>query len=93
MSSKAAVSANTLYIIYNADASIMGKLSYGYRKLTCGNENPACAACEITNGGLSLNQTPAWKQAKAEIMEGKKMGVKEVHRNELSVEVSACVSV
>lgn len=36
----------TLYVLYNADASIMGKLKYGYRKLCKSSEdNPACAAC------------------------------------------------
>ena len=41
------MAANTLYILYNADASIMGKLKYGYRKICKSTEeNPACAACK-----------------------------------------------
>jgi len=31
---KQKMASRTLYIIYNADASILGKLNYGYRKLT-----------------------------------------------------------
>ncbi|KAL8822163.1 MAG: hypothetical protein Q9170_008401, partial [Blastenia crenularia] len=60
----------TLYIIYNASASIMGKLSYGYRKLTNTDKcNPTCAACDITHGGLHLDETAQWKAAKASMLE------------------------
>lgn len=38
----------TLYVLYNADASIVGKLRYGYRKICHSTEeNPACAACTL----------------------------------------------
>lgn len=87
MSSKPTISPNTLYILYNANASVMGKLSYGYRKLTCAKDKPACAACDITNGGLSLEQTPAWKEVKGEIQRERKVEVRELHRDELSSEV------
>lgn len=79
----------TLYILYNADASIMGKLSYGYRKLTNKDKDkPTCAACDITHGGLHLDETAQWKTAKAEIVEsGVVKGVKQFHRDELDAEV------
>jgi hypothetical protein len=58
----------TLYIIYNATGTIMGKLSYGYKKINCPKDaDPICAACEITHGGLSLKETPGWVAAKSEI--------------------------
>ena len=79
----------TLYILYNADASVMGKLAYGYRKLTTKDEDkPACAACDITHGGLHLDETSQWKAAKAEVVEsGAVKEVKQFHRDELDGEV------
>jgi hypothetical protein len=78
----------TLYIVYNADASIMGKLKYGYRKITCPEDAEAeCAACEITHGGLSLKETPAWMETKKEI-EAANVKVVQWHRDELSLKVS-----
>lgn len=77
----------TLYILYNADASLMGKLTYGYRKMTSPEDKPACAACDITHGGLHLDETPAWKEAKAEINRDE-VELKQLHRDELSGEVS-----
>ena len=79
---------NTLYIIFNANASVMGKLSYGYRKLTSPKDRPACAACDITNGGLHLEQSAAWKEAKAEIGREGEVEVRELHRDELGDDVS-----
>lgn len=79
----------TLYILYNADASVMGKLSYSYRKLTSKDpDKPACAACDITHGGLHLDETSQWKTAKAEIVgSGAVKEVKQLHRDELDKEV------
>ncbi|MDI1486558.1 MAG: hypothetical protein OHK93_005789 [Ramalina farinacea] len=58
----------TLFILYNADASIMGKLKYSYRKLTTSKDcTPACAACDITHGGLHLDETSDWKRVKGEV--------------------------
>ena len=59
-----------LYVLYNAEASWMGKLNYGFRKLTAPKDKPACAACDITHGGLHLNETAEWKKAKVEMAEG-----------------------
>ena len=78
----------TLYILYNANGSIMGKLSYGYRKLTCSSDNPACAACDITHGGLHLDETVEWKKMKAEIASQGGVQVKQLHRDELDKEVN-----
>ena len=78
---------STLYILYNADASILGKLHYGYRKLTAPKDKPACAACDITHGGLHLDETAAWKEAKAEITKGGGVEVKQMHRDEMTGEV------
>ena len=84
----------TLYIIYNANASIIGKLNYGFRKLTAGKDAPpACAACDITHGGLHLDETDDWKRAKEELLRqkgGNEGGVelKQLHRDEVSGDVS-----
>lgn len=78
---------STLYILYNADASVMGKLNYGYRKFTAPKDKPACSACDITHGGLHLDETAAWKEAKAEIASKGDVEVKQKHRDELSSEV------
>ena len=79
----------TLFILYNADASIMGKLKYSYRKLTTPKDcTPACAACDITHGGLHLDETSDWKRVKGEVAGKGGMEVKQLHRDELGGEVS-----
>lgn len=76
-----------LLIIYNADASVRGKLNYAYRKLSSSSaENPACAACDITHGGLSLKEVPNWTSAKKEI-EGEGLEVVQWHRDEIEPRV------
>ncbi|KAI4085980.1 MAG: hypothetical protein LQ344_007951 [Seirophora lacunosa] len=68
----------------------MGKLSYGYRKLTAKDPDnkPACAACDITHGGLHLDETAQWKAAKAEVVRsGAVADVKQFHRDELDGEM------
>jgi hypothetical protein len=78
----------TLYVLYNADASVMGKLRYGYRKITCPKDGePECAACEITHGGLSLKETPSWLTAKKEIEGSSDMQLVQWHRDEMSPQV------
>ena len=60
----------TLYIVYNAKSTVLGKAEYVYRKATCSNpeSDPACAACELTHGpSLRLTETPEWKATKARI--------------------------
>lgn len=75
----------TLYILYNADGTVMGKLNYGYRKLTSKScDAPACAACEITHGkNLSLNESAAWVEAKKEIEASGGVKVVQWHRDEI----------
>ncbi|KAI4185022.1 MAG: hypothetical protein LQ348_004439 [Seirophora lacunosa] len=72
----------------------MGKLSYGYRKLTAKDPDnkPACAACDITHGGLHLDETAQWKAAKAEVVRsGAVADVKQFHRDELDGETKTFV--
>jgi len=79
---------STLYILYNADASIMGKLSYGYKKLTSqSKDGPICAACDITHGGLHLDETAGWKEAKQQIAKEGGLEIKQLHRDELDDKV------
>ena len=80
----------TLYILYNADSTILGKIKYGYRKVTCAKDaEPACAACEITHGGLSLNESKAWIEARAEIEKSSDIQIVQWHRDEVSPQVRA----
>lgn len=79
--------ATQLLIIYNADASIRGKLAYAYRKLSSSSDqDPACAACDITHGGLSLKEVPGWTTAKREI-EAQGVQVLQWHRDEIEGDV------
>ncbi|ORX98303.1 hypothetical protein BCR34DRAFT_577353 [Clohesyomyces aquaticus] len=81
----------TLYIIYNASGTIMGKLQYGYKKINCPKDaDPICAACEITHGGLSLKETPEWIAAKSEI-EGEGVKVVQWHRDEMESQLNGWV--
>lgn len=87
----AADPSSTLFIVYNADGSVMGKVQYAYRKVTSAKDAEAvCAACDITHGGLSLSETPAWVQAKGEIEASSNLKVVQWHRNELAPEVRMC---
>jgi hypothetical protein len=73
----------TLYIIYNADSTILGKLSYVHRKWKCpdAEENPACAACELTHGpSLSLKESSKWLKTRERIQGVK---VRQVHLDEM----------
>lgn len=80
----------TLSILYNADASILGKLGYSYFKLTSPKDcGPAYAACNITYGGLHLDETPEWKEVKREVAARSGMEVKQLHRDELGGDVSS----
>ena len=66
----------------------MGKLSYGYRKLTCSKDKTICAACDITHGGLHLDETAEWKKAKSEIVSQGGVQIKQLHRDEMDKEVN-----
>lgn len=77
----------TLYILYNADASLMGKVKYSYKKICRTDGNPECAACQITHGGLSLNETSEWSIAKKELESEENIKVVQWHRDELSDQV------
>lgn len=81
--------ARTLYVLYNANGTAFGKLSYGYKKLTSSSDKPICAACELTHGGLRLDENEAWKLAKTQIEKEGGSEVKQLHRDELGAEVSS----
>ncbi|KMU92400.1 hypothetical protein CIHG_10221 [Coccidioides immitis H538.4] len=73
----------TLYIIYNAKSSLLGKINYVYRKSTCPDPatKPACAACELTHGvSLRLAESAEWKATKARILHATIM---QLHTDEL----------
>jgi hypothetical protein len=74
-----------VYVLYNAKASVFGKIDYACRKLTSSADSPACSACDLTHGGLHLNETKAWSKAKRLIG----ANVYQLHRDELTPEVSA----
>lgn len=78
----------TLYILYNANGTAFGKLSYGYKKLTSAADKPVCSACEMTHGGLRLEENATWKEAKAQIEKEGGLEVKQLHRDELGADVS-----
>lgn len=78
----------TLYILYNADSSVLGKLHYGYRKILHSKKTePECSACDITHGGLSFTESDAWLTAKTEIEASFDTSVVQWHRDELSPQV------
>ncbi|KAK3725909.1 hypothetical protein LTR37_000057 [Vermiconidia calcicola] len=80
-----------LIIIYNADSTVRGKLNYAFRKLSSNSsDNPACAACDLTHGGLSLSEAPGWTMVKSEI-ESQQWKVTQWHRDEVEVSVKEWV--
>lgn len=81
-----------LLIIYNADSTIRGKLNYAYRKLSpsSNNQDPACAACDITHGGLSLKEVPGWTKTKNDI-EAEGLQVVQWHRDEIEPDVKTWI--
>ena len=76
---------SSIYILYNAKASLLGKLNYACRKITAGTEDSPCAACDLTHGGLKLDESAEWKQTKKQIGGAT---VKQLHKDELTPEVS-----
>jgi len=74
-----------IYIIYNAKASVLGKLNYVYRKATASKDESICAACDLTHGGINLTETEEWKETKAKIG----ADVEQLHLDELTEEVTS----
>ncbi len=72
-----------IYILYNANASALGKVQYAYRKMTAPADNSPCAACDLTHGGLRFSETKNWTETRNRIA----AEVKQVHRDEASQEV------
>ncbi|MCJ1447939.1 MAG: hypothetical protein MMC23_008451 [Stictis urceolatum] len=73
----------TIYILYNARASITGKLDYAIRKLRAPADQPRCSACDLTHGGLRLSETEHWNQIRRNI----NADVKQWHKDELNPKV------
>ena len=76
---------SNIYVLYNANGSLLGKLNYVCRKLTSSSDDSACAACDLTHGGLKLDESPQWKQTKQRIGGA---SIHQLHRDELNPEVS-----
>ena len=72
-----------IFVLYNAKASFLGKLSYGYKKLCAPADDSHCAACDLTHGGLKLQESEKWKATKAKIP----ATVEQRHIDELTPEV------
>ena len=72
-----------IFVLYNAKASLLGKLSYGYKKLCAPADDSPCAACDLTHGGLKLQESEEWKGTKAQIP----ATVEQRHIDELTPEV------
>jgi hypothetical protein len=77
------VHATTIYILYNAKASALGKVAYVCRKFTAPADGSACAACDLTHRGTHFNETAEWKATKAKIT----ANFKQLHIDELNDEV------
>jgi hypothetical protein len=76
----------TIYILYNANGSILGKVKYGYEKICAPKDGPSpCAACDLTHGGLRLSESEEWKRTEAQIP----AKVTKLHLDELDEEVSS----
>ncbi len=76
-----------IYIIYNADSTAWGKIKYACTKIISSSSDSPCAACDLTHNGLHLAETAQWSAAKRRI---KGAEAQQLHRDELSVEVSKC---
>lgn len=73
-----------IYILYNAKASIFGKLDYTRRKLTAPADVSPCYACDLTHGGLRLNESTQWASTKRRIVD---VEIPQLHQDELSEKV------
>jgi hypothetical protein len=75
-----------IYILYNANGSILGKVKYGYEKICAPKNGPfPCTACGLTHGGLKLSESEEWKRTEAQIP----AKVTKLHPDELDEEVSS----
>ncbi|MCJ1380818.1 hypothetical protein MMC17_003927 [Xylographa soralifera] len=81
-------SRSIIYVLYNANASLIGKLDYAVKKLRASPENSPCSACDLTHGGLRLTETKDWTTTKEKIP----ATVKQLHRDELSQELLTFIS-
>jgi hypothetical protein len=57
-----------IYVIYNNSTSLLGKIGYGFRRMSATAESgSACAASDLTHGGDTDNETAEWKETKKNI--------------------------
>lgn len=88
------MSAVTLLVIYNAAGGWSGHLSYAYSHFfPSPARDTGCSACEITHGKkLALSERKEWGEFKTRWSEGgsgsEKRSVRELHKEELTAEVS-----
>lgn len=76
----------TIYVLYNASASLWGKISFGVRRLSAVADGPsACGALDLTHGGLKSEEKPEWKDIKKRVP----AKVEQLFQDELPLEVSA----
>lgn len=73
----------TIYILYNANASLLGKAQYAIKKLRAPADASPCNACDLTHGGLRLNEMAEWTLAKKRIH----ATVEQLHKDEASEEI------
>jgi hypothetical protein len=75
-----------IYILYNANGSMFGKIKYGYEQICALKDGPSpCAACDLTHGGLRLSESDEWRRTKKQIP----AKVIKLHLDELEREVSS----
>ena len=65
-----------MYIIYNADGTVLGELSYIAKKVF---GNGHCAACDITHSFTEMGEKSEFKQCKTRLA----IEIKTIHRDEL----------
>ena len=54
-----------IFIIYNNSTSFLGKIGYGFRRLSTTTEHrSACAASDLTHGGSAEHEKPEWTATK-----------------------------
>ena len=78
------MSTPTIYVLYNAKASVLGKLDYARRKLSAPESSSPCAACDLTHGGLRLSESALWKDTRERV----DAHFEQQHQDELTSNVS-----
>lgn len=78
-----------LFIIYNNSTSFLGKIGYGFRRLsTTAEHTSACAASDLTHGGSQEHEKPEWQAAKKLIP----ANVQQLHYDHIPADVCQSLS-